>query len=562
MVSEQFQNELREMIVSQFIEGRNESSSFLMWFLENIFGISRQEAVDSVCDNNGDKGIDGIYVDNVEGEVHIFQSKFKQNNSREFGDRDLRDFHGVSIWFSSSEAVKQLKDATINQELKSLIITNSLENIIDDYSVKYHFVCNGIKDYNAVEYENANENLIIWDLDSINKYYSYVKDDPLVQHTIEINSIKKDEKILLSRESGKRIIIFPIKATDILKFNGIVDYTLFNKNVRYGLGNTRVNKSIKSTLEKEDDKKDFIIYHNGISLVCEGFIYDDEQEKLQITNYSIVNGAQSTLTFYRNDQLLNDNIKVLIKVIEVGNNPNLMDKITINSNNQNAIRMKDLRSNDKVQKRIEREFEELNERYNIMVTYVAKEGKLNPNGYTMISSDYAAQLISACYLKASYHTHLKTSMFTSNYQSIFNRNINAGLLFLYYRCHKKLTDNLYKIEDRKIATYGLAQYFILSIVFDVLDIDPISKNLLINTENTITNLDKYDLLICKLIDIICNVFNHFVRQLKIDSEFDYKNFFKSKEKSDKLMSEIKTMFSTSLSLSGTTFKEICTTSLF
>jgi hypothetical protein len=51
---------------------RNDNSAFLIWFLKNIFCLSEQESVDSVCDGSRDKGIDGIWVDENEEEIYIF----------------------------------------------------------------------------------------------------------------------------------------------------------------------------------------------------------------------------------------------------------------------------------------------------------------------------------------------------------------------------------------------------------------------------------------------------------------------------------------------------------
>ena len=75
------------------------------------------------------------------------------------------------------------------------------------------------------------------------------------------------------------------------------DLTLFNKNVRSGLGNTRVNKSIRKTINNPNENKYFPIFHNGISIVCENMTLDKENLILKIENYSVVNGAQSILSF-------------------------------------------------------------------------------------------------------------------------------------------------------------------------------------------------------------------------------------------------------------------------
>ena len=44
---------------------RNESAAFLIWFLENYYRLDTLEAIDSVCDQRGDKGVDGIYINEV-----------------------------------------------------------------------------------------------------------------------------------------------------------------------------------------------------------------------------------------------------------------------------------------------------------------------------------------------------------------------------------------------------------------------------------------------------------------------------------------------------------------
>ena len=52
--------EILRHIADYNVSGRTESASFLIWYLENYYRLSSQEAIDSVCDQRGDKGIDGI----------------------------------------------------------------------------------------------------------------------------------------------------------------------------------------------------------------------------------------------------------------------------------------------------------------------------------------------------------------------------------------------------------------------------------------------------------------------------------------------------------------------
>jgi hypothetical protein len=41
---------------------------------------------DAICDKSNDRGMDGIYVDNNQLEIHILQSKTKQSGT--IGDKD------------------------------------------------------------------------------------------------------------------------------------------------------------------------------------------------------------------------------------------------------------------------------------------------------------------------------------------------------------------------------------------------------------------------------------------------------------------------------------------
>lgn len=74
--------------------GLAESASFLNWFLRNVYRLDDTEARDAICDHPNDKGIDGIYVDHNNEEVHFFQSKIKQASNGKIGDVGPKKFHG------------------------------------------------------------------------------------------------------------------------------------------------------------------------------------------------------------------------------------------------------------------------------------------------------------------------------------------------------------------------------------------------------------------------------------------------------------------------------------
>jgi AIPR protein len=549
-----FQNKLREILMNNYLAERTDSNNLMIWFLENVFDLDKDLATSYVCDGKKDKGIDAIYVDQMEEIIYIFQSKFKENNGRQIGDKVLRDFSGVKEWFKTPETVLSLKNATINAELKSLITELKLNDIISDYAVEYHFVSNALSNHDTKEYLDVNDKTYIWDVESLNKYYHLTKDDPLVIDKHTFNDINEEKLILFELKNKTRTASFPIKASDILKLKGIQDLTLFNKNVRYGLGNTRVNKSIKKTLQNENEKENFLLFHNGISLVCEKYGYKDNE--LWIENYSIVNGAQSILSFHNNDTYLNDNVIVLLKIIEVGTNPDLMNQISKYNNNQNSISMRDLRSNDKIQNRLTREFEELDKEFGLKVIYSAKKGKSIESDYIELTSDYSGQLIEACYLFRPHYTHLKTSMFDSRYSEVFNKNSKAVRLLLYFNTHLKLKSILDKIEDKGIGDYGLAQFFLIMCLHRFIDSESDIKAYLNRNNNYINQLIDFDNAFETILSIIIKVFNKEMRENKKEDTFVYKNFFKTKDNIEKTYENIKALFDSLLELENKELKTI------
>lgn len=530
----QIQTVLRSEIKKKNISERSDSSIFLIWFLEKYYELDEIDAISCVCDNKNDKGIDWIFVDEYEEEIHIFQSKLKSINDGTIGDKVLREFMGVKEWFDSSDSVNKLLQSTINDELKNLIINLNLVNIIDDYEVKYCFLENAMPDHNTKEYQNTTSDLIIYDLDYMASRYHIIQDDPLVRDSVEIIVDSAKDRIEGSIDSEAKFLMISLKASELLKFKGLDDFTLFNKNVRYGLGNTRVNKEIQKTLKDNTEKSNFLLYHNGISLVCEKF--ERSEKKITITNYSIVNGDQSTLTFYNNKSLLNDDVKIFLRIIEVGNSPELMDKITKYNNNQNAISMRDLRSNDKVQLRLVRQFQDLNKKYSINVAYISKRGTHAVED-EVITSDYAAQLIESCHLNQSYRAHLKSSMFDSRYNDIFNRTISAFKILMYFDAAKILEGLIEekKLEDRRIATYGLVKLFLLSVLFKILDEKKVINT--ITAERYINKRDAYKGFFEYLLTLIINFLNHKVKS-DVNILSDYKNYFKLKESVESLSSKI------------------------
>jgi hypothetical protein len=87
---------------------RTESASFLIWYLVNYYRLDTIDAIDSVCDQNGDKGVDGIFVNEAEACIYVFQSRISQKAKSSIGDTSLKEFQGTLAQFKDEVSIQNL----------------------------------------------------------------------------------------------------------------------------------------------------------------------------------------------------------------------------------------------------------------------------------------------------------------------------------------------------------------------------------------------------------------------------------------------------------------------
>ncbi|GIZ09859.1 AIPR family protein [Flavobacterium sp. UMI-01] len=537
MTLEEFFRNLRSDILN-YNNGRTDTSAFIIWFLENFFRIDRQDAIDCVCDQQNDKGIDAIFVDDEEEIIYLIQSKFSPTDHQNQGDNDLRNFIGAKQWFTNSENLNNLLESTASNELKSLIKSSKL-NEKTHYALRLVFITNKNFNVHANEFIAINEDLEAWDCNDLHNKYTYFADND-VKFPVKDLYLSNTSKIEYNLPDGTIARAYTISAKELVKLEGIQDRTLFYKNVRYSVGKTRVNKSIKDNILDQSQHNNFFLYHNGITIVCEELNEDLSNSKISIGNYAVINGCQSMLTLYENKDKLTRNLFILVKIIKLSLNSSLVKDITYYANNQNAIGLKDLRSNDSVQKSLQNEFKEL---FDDKVFYSRKKGE-DLNGYDdIIDKDFAAQIIKAVYLKKPQDTHLKQKLFGDDYNAIFSRKINAEKIYFGYLVYNIIYANSNLLENEKIRNYGLSIFFFSSVIATILEEDNIGKLILENPKEFVTtNKEILENSLKKMWNLITPDINFDIVEYTSDNNnfFDYKNVFKNGEWVRSMTNKIKT----------------------
>ncbi|HBI16831.1 MAG: AIPR protein [Candidatus Moranbacteria bacterium GW2011_GWF2_34_56] len=519
-----FYSRMREE-VSEFSVGRNDSAAFLVWFLENYFRLDVQDAIDNVSDQTNDKGVDGIYVDDEEEVIFLLQSKFSPLNDQSQGDNDLRNFIGARQWFLNEEAVNNLLNSTACRDLKSLVESKGIKNKTH-YKLVSVFVTNkGFNDH-AREYIQTVDYLEAYDYNDLFDKFTYFADDENTFPAKEI-LVTEHTKIDYNLPDGTISRVYSIKAKELVKLDGIQDRTLFYKNVRYGVGKTRVNESIKKTIDKLEDHKNFFLYHNGITIICQDLREDLANNKIFLTGYAVINGCQSMLTFYENKEKLSNNLFILVKIIKLNLSSQRVKNITYYANNQNSISLKDLRSNDSVQKTLQRQFAEL---FGTKVLYRRKRGESEEGYDIVIEKDFAAQLVEAVYLSKPHNTHLKQKLFGEDYNIIFSRNINAEKIYLASLLYGIVKENSNLLDNEKIRNYGLSLFFFSHILASIMKEDALGKDILNDPRDFVTKNEIIVLNTLKRIwELITPDINFEIEEYATQNEnfFDYKNLFKN-----------------------------------
>ena len=139
--------------------------------------------------------------------------------------------------------------------------------------------------------------------------------------------------------------------------------SIFSQNIRNYIGDNLTNRGIKTTATSAPD--DFFFYNNGISALSSRIVEDPPNRTLVCEDFSIINGAQTVRSLRKahdDDPNAVRDVRVLVRVTEVRPKqvePDFLYSITKFNNTQNAIKVADFRSNDKVQLNVAAKFEKL-----------------------------------------------------------------------------------------------------------------------------------------------------------------------------------------------------------
>ena len=346
----------------------NDGQRFVAWYLRNIHLRDPIQARDDITDGADDKQIDAIFVDDDRATVFVIQGKFIGEAAVDAGP--LREV--LSSWIQMRDLVRLQEVANNKLKQKLAEIARALE---DEYEVCFELITtaglteSAQKDLATFQQQLADisakdefpATLLLINEDEIRRRYDMAleRENPSLSHALNLSVCQT----LAVTIAGTQVVIAVVPLSECIKFPGIKDGTLFQKNVRQSLGlSNAVNKGIKNTIYG-DRHRDFFFFHNGITAICNKMEMKDS--KLHLHGVSVVNGCQSLNTILSCSERVKTltDTSLLFRFYEIPQRDRA-DKISINTNSQSAVKPRDLRSNDR---RV----------LNLKKTYMQKY----PNGY-------------------------------------------------------------------------------------------------------------------------------------------------------------------------------------
>jgi len=540
--------------------------ALIVWFAENYLFLDPEEVKDRIVKDTHAEGVDAILIDSLNHNLLFIQAKTVDNFSK-----TTSMFRENAVKLTLQGVHFLLRGDTKGK------ITPSLENLVNEYHeldrsecyrtkvlflilkqppISDKFVQHFREEIPQVEVEFLDFG---WFFKFYNDVYLVKTAPPPPQ--VSFSMINKS----LGKDAPYKSRVFTTKGVELARVYDEHGEKILQQNVRYflGLRSKSINQQIQETAV-DDKSNNFWYFNNGVTMVCTDITETTAGTIIKLQNPQIINGAQTTYAMhdaYKNGKL-KDDVEIIIKAIQTSDKE-FMESVTLYTNSQNSIRLRDLCSNDRIQRTIQTILLEAygyfyeRKRGEVDTFYPTPEAKKNAFGVNykdmFISNENAAQAFLATYLaKPAQAKSAKGLIFQKEnggfYYEIFNeddsllpeRLLMSWKLLKYvekqkmaYKTQYAQAEELVVAERNNIYKYDFllhGEYFIINIFVDFLknrgfDIDHNKDHILriISVINSCSKEMEEDY------ETIKNELAKFVDIAKKDPGYYHNKFFKNEK---------------------------------
>jgi len=364
------QNELFDLMQNQITDlaqkhGEKNPQAFIRWFVNLFYSeLYLSNSSLKIVDGSGDGKADAFisFIKNGEAKNIVVNAKY----TSEYNKASPVSFYEEITAFWQAFENKNCQKEYLGRVRKNIRI--DFEHAFKQYKegkLELLFITNhkiNEKQYNALRKINVKmlhmEDLLLYLVENMEG--ALPETDPLTLCDIAtVLTPNKNETEIPTSIVFARLIDFK----NYMK-NDKYDL-LFARNVRLWLGDTPTNEEIKKTYENRP--KEFAYSNNGITILCSEHNHNPGTSELIIRNPRVVNGSQ-TLHSIRDAKDPEKKPRVMVKIIEISDNldkdkmkarerrKEIIRKISIRSNMQNAVKKWNLVANDDFQNEVAQMF--------------------------------------------------------------------------------------------------------------------------------------------------------------------------------------------------------------
>ncbi len=412
-------------------ETKLKSLAFVYLCVKTMLDLDSDAAFDCLTEGGDDFGVDAMHLtEEIDGEfsVTLFQGKYKAklDGESEFGENAINTLiNAIRHIFDPSA-----KLGTINDRLKTKV-ESARSMIRDGYIPRVRAIaCNNGSKWNtkgqaAIELAEFGEQ-VSWE---------HVNHDVLINILQKIKpvdeTLRLTGKAIIEDMNFSRVCIGRIQVSEIAALMKTHGEKLLQRNIRsyLGLHGNRVNEGIRTTLQS-NNPSDFYFFNNGLTLVCNDFAYNALQGsdyQIKVENLQIVNGGQTCMTIFKTQEVLSaqgkqlpESAHVLVRIYKLPkDSEDMVLQITHATNSQNPVDLKDLKSNDEKQQRLQISIEELKFNY--------RRKRMDTRASDDITSGVAAEAILSVWREAPHQAKFLTrEHFGKLYNTIFSDTLNGA----------------------------------------------------------------------------------------------------------------------------------------
>ncbi len=432
-------------------EIRANSTAFTLMVVQTTLGLRKEDALECLTEGGNDFGIDALHIASVEdGEflVTLFQGKYKPVTS----GANAFPQTGIEKAKQAIQCIFNPTSTITTNELLTAKIEDIRSLIRDGYiPVVCAVMCN-----NGERWDDTAQQIIdqaCFPRDQVR--WKHVNHDELVKQMRSVQPIDNETlplvgKSVIENFNYCRVLIGKIRVKELAALFTRHGDLLLDRNIRrfLGLHGNRVNSAIRRTLSDPAERGNFYFYNNGITLLCRQFRHNDLQREdfsVKIDGLQFINGGQTCKTIEATlaeisggDQTNLENTFVLVRIYELPDaTGDLIGKITYNTNSQNPVDLRDLKSNDERQRAIEIDVANLSNASGEKFRYIRNRNDDSMGRQCILSSRAAEAILAVWRTSPQQARSQQRELFGNLYDQIFSDDLNgtqvvlATLLFRY-----------------------------------------------------------------------------------------------------------------------------------